>query len=128
MEGKPGPRDIDAYIAGFPPDVQEILQRVRALIHRVVPEAEEAISYQIPTFRLNGNLVHFAAYPKHVALYPRPREVPDEALRQALAAHEAGKGTLRFPLDRPIPYDLIEQVVRLLVEERRGRAQAAGRG
>lgn len=114
------PRDIDAYIAGFPPDVQKILQKVRKTIQKAAPDAEETIKYQIPTFALNGNLVHFAAFKNHIGFYPAPRG--KEIFKKELSAYEGGKGTVRFPLDQPIPYDLISRIVKFRVEENLGRA------
>jgi uncharacterized protein YdhG (YjbR/CyaY superfamily) len=107
---------IDEYIAAFPGDVQAVLQELRRLIRQVSPEAAEAISYEIPTFRLNGkNVVHFAGWKSHVSLYPIPAGT--EAFRERLAPYVAGKGTLRFPLGKPLPSKLVEETVRLLVEE-----------
>ncbi len=112
---KTPPKNIDEYIAAFPPDVQKILEKIRKVIRKVVPDAEEAIKYQIPTFVLNGNLVHFAAYKEHIGLYPAPRGADE--LKDELAAYEGGKGTLRFSLEEPIPYDLIGRVVKYLVRK-----------
>lgn len=107
---KEGPKDIDEYVSGFPADVQEILQEVRRTIRGVVPDADEAIKYQIPTFVLNKkNLIHFAAYKSHIGVYPVPRG--DSAFTEAIVSHQTGKGTAQFPLDRPIPYDLIRSMV-----------------
>jgi uncharacterized protein YdhG (YjbR/CyaY superfamily) len=108
------PKDIDDYIAGFPADVQKTLRKIRATIHKAAPKAEEAIKYQIPTFVLNGNLIHFAAYKNHIGLYPAPRGAAE--FKDELAAYEGGKGTLRFPLDEPIPYGLISRIVKFRVE------------
>lgn len=109
------PEDIDEYIATFPSDVQKILQRIRKTIRKAAPEAAEAISYAIPTFKLNGNLIHFAAYRNHIGLYPAPRGVAE--FKEELAEYEGGKGTLRFPLDQPVPYDLITRIVKYRIEE-----------
>lgn len=107
----PTPKDINEYIAGFPADVQKILQKIRATIQKAAPEATEAISYQIPTFRLNGkNLIHFAAFKKHIGLYPAPRGVDE--FEPELSSYDGGKGTLQFPLDKPIPFDLITRIVK----------------
>ena len=107
---------IDDYISSFPQNVQVILDNVRRTIRDVVPAAEETISYQIPTFGLDGQqLVYFAGWKNHISVYPIPRT--DEALEKELAPYQSGKGTLKFPLDKPIPYGLIEQVVRLLVRQ-----------
>lgn len=107
---------IDAYIAGFPDDVQKILKKIRALIRKAAPDAEEAIKYQIPTFILGGkNLVHFAAYKEHIGFYPTPTAT--EAFRKELAPYESGKGTVRFPLNKPIPYALITEIVKFRLKE-----------
>lgn len=109
------PQTIDDYIAGFPPDVQEILEKIRVTIRQAAPEAAEAIKYQIPTFTLQGNLVHFAAFKKHIGFYPTPTGT--EKFQEALSIYESGKGSVRFPLDKPIPYDLITDIVRFRVQE-----------
>jgi len=108
-------RTIDEYINTFPEDVRAILEKIRETIRKAAPGAEEAISYQMPTFKLNGNLVHFAAYKNYIGFYPVPSGI--EAFKGELAPYIAGKGTLRFPLDKPIPYDLIEKVVTFRVKE-----------
>lgn len=102
-------KTIDDYIASFPPDTREILQAVRTTIRQAAPDATEAISYQMPTFKLNGNLVHFAAYKNHIGLYPTPQGV--EAFREELSRYKGAKGSVQFPLDQPIPYDLIRRIV-----------------
>lgn len=105
------PHDIDEYISWFPDDVQKILQRIRRTIRRAAPDAVEAISYQIPTFKLNGkNLIHFAAFKNHVSVYPAPRGVKE--FESDLADHKGGKGTVQFPLDRPVPYELLTRIVK----------------
>jgi uncharacterized protein YdhG (YjbR/CyaY superfamily) len=109
------PKTIDEYIAGFPPDVQDILQKIRLSIHQAAPDAQEAISYQMPTFKLNGNLVHFAAFKKHIGFYPVPSGI--EAFKDELSAYHQGKGSVQFPLDQPIPYDLIRRIVQFRVQE-----------
>ncbi|WP_216853374.1 iron chaperone [Phytoactinopolyspora halotolerans] len=97
---------IDEYIGSFPDDVQDVLREVRSTIRTALPDAAEKISYQIPTFTLNGrNVVHFAAWTHHISVYPLP--AGDEAFQRELAPYVAGKGTAKFPLDKPIPYDLI---------------------
>jgi len=99
---------IDEYIKTFPKDVQAILETMRQTIRRAAPEAEETISYQIPTFKLNGiSLVHFAAFRKHIGLYP---PVP-AAFKKEVSAYEGPKGNLKFPTDKPIPYDLVTRIV-----------------
>ena len=108
---------VDAYVASFPPDVQAVLQDVRRTIRKAAPTAEEAISYDIPAYKMHGKgVVSFAGWKRHVSIYPIP--AVDDALAKEMAAYRAGKGTLRFPLDKPIPHTLIAQVVTLLIEQR----------
>lgn len=115
MKASPtAPRDIDEYIAAFPKEVQEILEKVRATIRKAAPAAEEGIKYQIPTFTLNGNLVHFAAFKKHIGLYPAPRAL--EEFKDELSGYKGAKGSVQFPLDQPIPYDLISRIVEYRVK------------
>ena len=116
------PKTIDEYIASFPPDVQQILEKIRGTIRRAAPGAHEAISYQIPTFKLNRNLVHFAAFKKHIGFYPPVRG--DARLVKAVSPYAGPKGNLRFPLDQPIPYDLIERIVKLRVKQDSAQAAA----
>jgi uncharacterized protein YdhG (YjbR/CyaY superfamily) len=108
---------VDEYISSFPEDVQVILEKIRRAARNAAPGAGEAISYHIPTITLNGrHLVFFAAWKQHVSLYPVP--AGDEAFQRELAPYRAAKGTLRFPYRQPVPYDLIERLVALLVEQR----------
>lgn len=123
--GQAGPRDIDEYIAGFPADVRKLLERIRRTIRKAAPAAEEAIRYRIPTFTLNGNLVHFAAYKEHIGFYPAPTGI--ERFKRELSAYGSGKGTLKFPLDEPIPFDLIGKVVKFRVQENLAKAGKAKR-
>jgi uncharacterized protein YdhG (YjbR/CyaY superfamily) len=109
------PTNIDEYIAGFPRDVQEILQKIRLTIREAAPDAEETINYQIPTFTLKGNLVHFAAFEKHIGFYPTPTGI--EQFNKELSVYEGAKGSVKFPLDQPIPYDLISKIVKFRVAE-----------
>ena len=113
------PTSIDEYIAAAPPEVRPILERIRETIQKAAPAAEEKISYQMPTFTLKGNLVHFAAFQKHIGFYPPVR---DKKLRVSTSVYAGEKGNLRFPLDRPIPYALISKVVKARVKENRERA------
>lgn len=122
---KTTPKDIDEYIAGFPKDVQEILEKVRITIKEAAPEAEETIKYQIPTFTLKGNLVHFAAYKKHIGFYPAPSGI--EKFEKELSVYRSAKGSVQFPLDKPIPYDLISQIVTYRVKENIIRAETKGK-
>ena len=110
---------VDGYIESFPPEVQIILEEIRRRIHAAAPGTEETISYQIPTVTLEGTyLVYFAGWKRHVSLYPI--HTLDEPLEDEVAVYRSGKDTLQFPLNEPVPYDLIERVVIELVEKRRG--------
>ena len=106
---------IDEYIATFPQNVQDILEELRQTIQNSAPDAKEAISYQIPTFKLNGNLVHFAAFKNHVGFYPTPSAI--EAFKKELSPFKTSKGTVQFPLNKPIPFDLVKKIVRFRVKE-----------
>jgi uncharacterized protein YdhG (YjbR/CyaY superfamily) len=116
------PKNIDEYIAGFPQDVQEILEKIRMTIRKAAPDAEETIKYQMPTFTLKGNLVHFAAFKKHIGFYPVPTGI--EEFKNELSVYEGGKGSVRFPLDKPIPFALISKIVKFRVRENLDRAKA----
>lgn len=123
--GQTAPKNIDEYIAGFPEDVQELLEKVRATIREAAPDAEEAIKYQIPTFTLNGNLVHFAAFKNHIGFYPAPRGI--EVFKDELSAYKGAKGSVQFPFGEPIPYDLISRIVKFRAQENREKANAKGK-
>lgn len=114
------PKTIDEYISAFPPDVQAILQRIRRTVQQAAPGARETISYQMPAFKLHGVLIYFAAWKHHLGLYPPVRG--DERLEKAVAPYAGEKGNLQFPLDRPIPYGLIEQIVTLRVKQDQAKA------
>lgn len=116
------PKDIDDYVARFPADVQAILEEVRATIRRAAPEAKETISYQMPAFKHHGILVYFAGWQQHIGLYPPVSG--DKALEKAVARYAGPKGNLQFPLDQPIPYDLIERIVKLRVKQDNEKAAA----
>lgn len=111
-------KTIDEYIAGFPADIQEILQKIRQTIREAAPDAQETIKYAMPTFTLNGNLVYFGAYKEHIGFYP-----PVEGIEE-LANYEVGRGTIRFPLNQPIPYDLITKITKQRVQENAEKAAA----
>lgn len=114
------PQSVDEYIASFPPEVQDILKAVRHTLHEAVPGAEEKISYQIPTLTLGGKaVVYFSGWSKHISVYPVP-EVDDELAAQ-LAPYRAGKGTLQFPLNQPVPHDVIAEVASLLSSSPSGK-------
>lgn len=106
---------ISEYISGFPVPVQEILQNIRKIIREEAPEATETIKYQIPTFVFHGNLVHFAAYQNHVGFYPTPSGI--EKFKKQLSGFASAKGSVKFPLNREIPYHLIREIVKWRVEE-----------
>lgn len=116
------PKDIDGYISKFPVDAQAILEKVRATIRQVAPEAKETISYQMPAFKQHGILGYFAAWKQHIGLYPPVSG--DKALEKAIARYAGPKGNLQFPLDEPIPYDLIERIVKLRVKQDTAKAAA----
>lgn len=116
---------IDEYIAGFPEEIQKILEEIRATVKAAAPEAEETINYQIPTFTLKGNLVHFAAFKKHIGFYPTPSGM--EKFKKELSVYAGAKGSVQFPLDKPIPYGLIGKIVKFRVKENLAKAAAKGR-
>ena len=107
-------KDIDDYITDYPVDVQLLLQKVRTAIKKAAPKAEEAIKYQMPTFVLNGNLIYFAGYKNHIGLYPGSK--PIEEFKGELSRYEISKGTVRFPLDKPIPVGLISRITKFCVK------------
>jgi len=112
-------KTIDEYIKAFPADIQGILKRMRQTIRKTAPEAVESIAYEMPTFKLNGNLVHFAAFKNHIGFYPTPSGI--ERFKERLSEYEVSKGSIRFPLDKDIPYDLIQDIVRFRVKENLNR-------
>jgi uncharacterized protein YdhG (YjbR/CyaY superfamily) len=112
---KYGFTSIDAYIASFPEETQKILEELRATIKVAAPDAEEKISYQIPTFALKGNLVHFAAYKNHIGFYPTSSGI--QAFKKELSIYEGAKGSVKFPMDKPIPLELISKIVKFRVAE-----------
>jgi len=107
--------DIDEYIASFPKETQKILEKVRATISKAAPEATETINYGMPTFYLNGNLVHFAAFKYHIGFYPTPSGI--ETFKNELSGYEGAKGSVKFPIDKPIPFDVISKIVKFRVKE-----------
>jgi uncharacterized protein YdhG (YjbR/CyaY superfamily) len=119
------PGTIDEYIAAYPPEVQAILQQVRTTIREAAPDAQEVIKYRLPTFTLKGNLVHFGAFKEHIGFYPTPSGL--EQFREELSAYEGSKGAVRFPLDKPIPFDLIREITKFRVKENLAKAAAKGR-
>mgnify|MGYP000845659460 FL=1 len=116
------PVNVDAYIAQFPPDVQERLQALRAAIREAAPDAAEKISYRMPTYHQHGNVVHFAAFKDHISLFPGSSGV--EAFAHRLTAYKTSKGTIQFPYGQPLPLDLVKEIVRYRVDENRRAAEA----
>jgi|ERR1044071_5694409 uncharacterized protein YdhG (YjbR/CyaY superfamily) len=115
------PTNIDEYIAGFPEDVQKILEQIRGTIKKAAPDAGEKISYAIPTFTLNGNLVHFAAFKNHIGFYPAPTGA--EAFKEELSVYKTGKGSVQFPIDKPMPLNLISKIVQFRVKQNLEKAK-----
>ena len=116
-------KDIDTYIADFPKSTQMLLRKMRATIKKAAPKAEEAIRYGIPTFRLNGNLVHFGAFATHVSFFPGSS--PKVAFKKELAKYAGGKGTIKLPLDAPLPLSLITKIVKFRVRENLKKKRAS---
>ncbi len=116
------PKTIDEYIAGFPPDVQKLLQQIRKTIRKAAPDAEETIAYRMPTFTLKGNLVYFAGFKEHIGFYPVPTGI--EAFKKELSVYKQGKGSVQFPIDEPLPLNLITRIVKFRVKENLERAKA----
>jgi uncharacterized protein YdhG (YjbR/CyaY superfamily) len=120
------PNNFNEYITGFPKETQQVLQQIRATIKKVVPKAEEAISYGIPTFNLNGKyLIYFAGYKNHVSIYPAPRG--KDEFKEILSAYKGGKGTIQFLLDKPIPYNLITKIVKFRLKENLSKATVSNK-
>ena len=115
------PQTIEGYIRRFPPKVQAVLRKIRTTIRRAAPEAEETIAYQMPAFTCKGNLVYFAAFTKHIGFYPHTTAIAK--FKKELARYEGAKGSVRFPLDKPAPYDLIGKMVRFRLKENLARAR-----
>lgn len=121
QSGKTAPTSIDEYIANFPEHIQAILQKIKKIVHETAPEAQEKISYQMPTFTLHGNLVHFAAFKNHIGFYPTPSGT--EKFKKEIASYKTAKGSIQFPLDQPIPYELITKIVQFRVKENLAKAK-----
>jgi uncharacterized protein YdhG (YjbR/CyaY superfamily) len=115
------PQTINEYIAGFPPDVRVLLEKLRATIRKAAPGAEEAMKYRLPTFVLNGNLVHFGAFKQHIGFYATP--TGNQQFQKELSAYESAKGSVQFPLDKPIPYGLVSKMVKFRVKENLKRSR-----
>ena len=108
-------KDIDSYINSFPNDIQIVLEKVRVCIKKIAPKAEETICYGIPTFKLNGNLVHFGGFKKHIGFFPTSSGVT--AFKKELSSYKTSRGTIQFPLDKPIPFELIRKITKFRVSE-----------
>jgi uncharacterized protein YdhG (YjbR/CyaY superfamily) len=120
------PTNIDEYISGFLKETQKILEQIRTTIKKTVPEAEEVISYGIPTFNLNGTyLIYFAGYKNHVSIYPAPRG--NDKFKKILSVYKGGKGTVQFPLDKPIPFNLIVKIVKFRMKENSKKTKPSGK-
>lgn len=115
------PNEVDKYISGFPDDIQKLLEQVRDTIRKAAPGATEAIKYAIPTFILNGNLVHYAAFKNHIGFYPVPSGIA--AFKKELSIYKEGKGSVQFPIDQPMPLDLITRIVEFRVKENLAKAK-----
>lgn len=115
---------IDEYIAAFPKETQKILKEIRATIQAAAPNAEEKISYQMPTFFLNGNLIHFAAFKNHIGIYPTPSGT--EAFKEEISRYQGAKGSIRLPIDEPMPLKLISRIVKFRVAENLQKAKFKG--
>ncbi|MEH7110631.1 iron chaperone [Bacillus sp. JJ1764] len=113
------PKSIDEYILQFPQEIQEILKTLRKVIKESAPNAEEKISYRMPTFVLDGNLVHFAAFNNHIGFYPTPSGI--NTFKHELSGYKTSKGAVQFPIGKPIPYELISQIVKFRVGENKGK-------
>lgn len=122
MKTHGAPVTFDEYNAGFPAGVQRILEEIRRIVHSAAPDAAEAIKYRIPTFVLGGNLIHFAAFNRHIGFYPTPSGL--EAFKDELSGYHCAKGSIQFPLDRPVPFSLIRRIVEFRVTEARLRMTA----
>ena len=122
MAGRSAPGTIDDYIAGFPPDVRAILERIRMTIREAVPDAMETIRYKMPAFGLGGDLIYFAAFKNHIGIFPPVRG--DEKLSKAIARYRGEKGNLRFPFGEPFPYQLLTRIVRFRVKQHAERARS----
>ncbi len=115
LASKNPPKTIDEYIALYPEEVQKLLQKLRETIHETAPEATEAMAYGIPTFKLNGNLVHFGGFKNHIGFFPGAEGI--EVFSKELTGYVQSKGTVQFPLDKPIPYDIVKKIVKFRVSQ-----------
>lgn len=113
---------VDGYIAAFPPEVREQLEKLRALIRKTAPRAEEVISYKMPAYKLEGMLVYFAGYEKHIGFYPMPSAIA--AFSKEIAGYKNAKGSVQFPVDKPLPVKLITAMVKFRMQENAAKAKA----
>ncbi len=125
MKSTAKPKNIDEYIARFPEDVQSALEKVRATIKKAAPKAEEIISYQMPAFKYYGNLVYFAGWKNHIGFYPIPTAM--RAFEKELSVYDGAKGSVKFPLDKPMPLGLISRIVKFRMKENLEKAKAKGK-
>ncbi|MVM30754.1 hypothetical protein GO755_11985 [Spirosoma sp. HMF4905] len=119
------PTNVDAYISDFPEATQELLQQIRLTLRQAAPDAEEAISYGIPTLKLKGNVVHFAGYKNHIGFYPAPRGL--DAFKEELSGYKGAKGSVQFPLDKPLPLDLIARITKYRIDQNLAKAAEKGK-
>jgi uncharacterized protein YdhG (YjbR/CyaY superfamily) len=126
IANKTTPQNIDEYIEGLPPGVQQTLQKLRQTIREAAPDAEEKISYQMPAFFLNGVLVYFAAYKNHIGFYPTASGIAN--FREEISAYKNSKGAVQFPIDKPLPIELITRIVKFRVKENLEKAAAQKKG
>jgi uncharacterized protein YdhG (YjbR/CyaY superfamily) len=122
---KVGFASIDEYIATFPEEIQKILEELRTTIKAAAPDAEEKLSYQIPTFALKGNLIHFAAFKNHIGVYPTPSGT--RAFERELSIYQSAKGSIKFPIEKPLPFELIRKIVKFRVDENLKNAELKSR-
>ncbi len=118
-------KTIDSYIANYPKETQAQLKRLRAAIRKLAPHAQATISYGIPTFKLGGNLVHFGGYVKHVGLYPGASAIV--AFKKEISKYHSSKGTVQFPIDKPLPLGLIEKIVKFRIKENKAKSKPSGK-
>ena len=120
------PNSLDEYIATFPKNVQEILKSLRQAIKETAPQAQETISWRMPTFKLNGNPLFFAAFKKHIGLYPGPEAIV--AFKERLSVYKTSKGAIQFPIDKPLPLELIKEIVTFRLKESTSRPKKGSNG
>jgi uncharacterized protein YdhG (YjbR/CyaY superfamily) len=124
---KPGKNsNMDGYIAGFPEQIRKKLEEMRSIVRKAAPGAEETINYGVPTFKLNGNLVHFGGFKNHIGFYPTPSGI--EAFKKELSVYEGAKGSVKFPVDKPLPARLITKIVKFRVKENFGKTKQKSKG